>query len=302
LTDRFMTRFVLRHITEPLGQLSTGVEQIRCGNLGYRIAYRGEDEFAPVCDAFDEMALRLSESVERDRRAEQTRKDLVMGMSHDLRSPLTSIRGYAEGLRDGVPADEAARQRYVEVILDKTGDIERKVSRLLEITKLEESGYPVNVQSLALDDYVRGYGERMGGEFAAQGMQVAYRLEPVRALADTAELDRIMGNLLDNCLKYRAGAHVEVIVHTKVAEGWAELAVSDDGPGVPSENLQRIFDPLYRGDEARGVREGSGLGLSIAAASVERMGGSVCALRSETSGLCVRMRFPMPPSEGGQGA
>jgi len=294
LTDRFMTCFVFRHITEPLDRLSAGVGQIRGGNLDYRIGYEGADEFAPVCEAFDEMAQRLAGSVERDRRAEEARKELIAGMSHDLRSPLTSIRGYVEGLRDGVAADEGARQRYVGVILDKTADIEHKVSELLAMTKLDMDDYPVDLQPLALDAYVYEFLEREKEELSAQDMEVERHLEAVRAVADRAELDRIVGNLLDNCLRYRAGDHGLVSVRTGEADGRAALVISDDGPGVPEEDLARIFEPLYRGDAARsGSSEGSGLGLSIVVASVARMGGTAEAARSEAGGLSVRILLPL---------
>lgn len=303
LTDRFLTRFVLRHVTGPLDQLSAGVEQIRGGNLGYRIGYDGRDEFAPVCDAFDEMADRLAGSVERGRRSEEARKELIAGMSHDLRSPLTSIRGYAEGLRDGVAADEDARRRYVEIILDKTADIERKVSQLLTMTELDMDGYKADVRLIALDDYVRGFIEREERELAAQGMEVSCHLRPATVRADPAELDRIMGNLLDNSLKYRQRDKVAVDVRVDDAGGASMLTVSDDGPGVAEEDLARIFDPLYRGDAARGgAREGSGLGLSIVAAIARQMGGTVAATRSRAGGLSVRVSVPHAKEDEGADA
>ena len=102
MTNRFLTRFVVRRIEEPLDLLSDGARRLGDGDLDYRITYTGKDEFAPVCGAFNEMAARLKESVERTRRDEESRKELLAGISHDLRSPLTSIRAYVEGLLDGV--------------------------------------------------------------------------------------------------------------------------------------------------------------------------------------------------------
>lgn len=293
LTDRFLTRFVLGHITGPLDELTAGVEQIRNGNLDYRIGYAGDDEFAPVCDAFDEMALRLADSVERDRRDEEARKELIAGLSHDLRGPLTSIRGYAEGLRDGVPADEGARTRYVEVIIDKATDIEHRVSQLLAMTKLDMAGYRIEKQALSLDGHVRALLDRERDEFDAHGMEVDCELEPAVVFADSAELDRILDNLLDNSLKYRRGRKVRVEVTVRDTDEGGVLTVSDDGMGVPQEDLERIFDPLYRGDAARGgTQGGSGLGLSIVAASVAGMGGSVEAACADGGGLVIRIRLP----------
>jgi signal transduction histidine kinase len=299
LTDRFMTRFVLGHVTGPLGQLSQGVDQVRSGNLSHRIGYDGDDEFKPVCDAFDEMASRLADSVERDRRLEEARKDLIAGMSHDLRGPLTSIRGYAEGLRDGVAADEESRRRYTGVILEKTADMEHKVSELLALTRLDMDGYVLETRSLELDSYARDFVSRDRDDFAAQGMSVTCNLTPVTVEADPAELDRILGNLLDNSLRYRKRDEVSVEIGVASVGGCAVLSVSDDGPGVGERDLARIFEPLYRGDAARsGSREGSGLGLSIVAASASRMGGSASAGRSDAGGLSVEVRLPLAQSRG----
>jgi signal transduction histidine kinase len=293
VTDRFVTRFMLAHITEPLARLSKGVEQIREGNLDYRIGYEGDDEFAPVCSAFDEMARRLEESVERDRRGEQARKELIAGMSHDLRSPLTSIRGYAEGLRDGVASDDETRQRYVGVILEKTSEIERKVSQLLTMNKLDMEEYAPDMEPVPLGSYVRGFFERSRDDLAAQGMDVTLDLENPIVSASLTELDRIMGNILDNSLRYRKSARVAVTVSVRDEDDHAVLELSDDGPGVSDADLTRIFDALYRSDAARSNnREGTGLGLSIVAASVARMGGAVHAERSDAGGLAIVIELP----------
>ena len=130
MTNRFLTRFVVRKIEEPLDLLSEGARRLGEGDLDYRIAYAGKDEFVPVCGAFNEMAARLKESVERTRRDEESRKELLAGISHDLRSPLTSIRAYVEGLLDGVAQTEESKQRYLRTIRTKAEDIDRLVSQL----------------------------------------------------------------------------------------------------------------------------------------------------------------------------
>jgi len=301
-TDRFLTKFVLVHVTRPLDQLSAGVEQIRAGNLAYRIDYQEHDEFRPVCDAFDEMALRLKQSVENDRRGEQARKQLIAGMSHDLRSPLTSIRGYAEGLRDGVASSEDAKARYLDVILDKTSVIEYRLSQLLTMTKLDMDEYPLEMRAVWLDRFVTAFLQRKEGQLYEQGMDVTACVDHVAALADTGELERILTNVRENSLRYRERERVAVCVNVRDTSDAAELSVEDDGPGVPDESLERIFDVLYREDTARSeLREGSGLGLAIVAASAGRMHGTVHAERSPQGGLSVIVRLPRASSdEAGQ--
>lgn len=119
LTNRFLTRFVFRRISEPLKTLSEGVHQIRDGNLSHRIAYSEKDEFLPICEDFNEMAERLRTSVEQLQKEEESRKELLAGISHDIRSPLTSIRAYVEGLLDGVAVTPEKQRAYLCVIQKK---------------------------------------------------------------------------------------------------------------------------------------------------------------------------------------
>ena len=159
MTNRFLTRFVIRKIEEPLDLLSEGARRLGEGDLDYRITYAGEDEFAPVCGAFNEMAVRLKESVERTRRDEESRKELLAGISHDLRSPLTSIRAYVEGLLDGVAQTDETKQRYLRTIRTKAEDIDRLVSQLFLYSKLDLEGVPIEVRPIQLDQFVAGFVE-----------------------------------------------------------------------------------------------------------------------------------------------
>ena len=154
MTNRFLTRFVVRKIEEPLDLLSEGARRLGDGDLDYRIVYAGEDEFAPVCTAFNEMAARLKDSVGRTRRDEESRKELLAGISHDLRSPLTSIRAYVEGLLDGVAKTEEAKQRYLHTIHTKAEDIDRLVSQLF--LYLELNNYQVEIASDGITGLERG--------------------------------------------------------------------------------------------------------------------------------------------------
>ncbi|GHU77973.1 hypothetical protein AGMMS49992_27380 [Clostridia bacterium] len=126
-TNRFLTKFVFRKIEQPLDMLSQGVRQIKNGNLDHRIEYEGQDEFQPVCEDFNEMAVRLKTSVDETLKNEQSRKELIAGISHDLRSPLTSIKAYVEGLIDGVAVTPEAQREYLHTIKTKTDDISKMV-------------------------------------------------------------------------------------------------------------------------------------------------------------------------------
>ena len=150
LTNRFLTRFVFRKIEEPLNILTNGVHEIRDGNLDYRISYQRHDEFRPVCEAFNEMAARLKQSVLLTQQQEKSRKELLAGISHDIRSPLTSIQAYVEGLLDGVAKTPAAQRKYLETIKVKAENLAKIVSQLFLFSKMELGECPGNPCSLQL--------------------------------------------------------------------------------------------------------------------------------------------------------
>ena len=288
LTNRFLTRFVVRRIEEPLDLLSAGVRRIGEGDLDYRIDYAGKDEFAPVCQAFNDMAQRLKDSVDRTRRDEESRKELLAGISHDLRSPLTSIRAYVEGLRDGVPRTEEDRQRYLRTIHTKTLDIDRLVSQLFLYSKLDMDGVPTENRPIQLDRFVSELAAELEGDYRERGLALTLgELAPVTVSADPEQLRRVLTNIWDNSAKYKEREMGTVCI---ALSGDGRLTLSDDGPGVPEETLPKLFDAFYRSDPARkNPAGGSGLGLAIAAKAVRNMGGTIRAYDPPTGGLAVEI-------------
>lgn len=168
LTNRFLTRFVFRRIEQPLTLLADGVHQIRDGNLDFRITYDGKDEFAPVCADFNEMAERLRRSIEQTLRQEESRKELMASISHDLRSPLTSIKAYVEGLLDGVARTPEMQRRYLGTIKSKAEDIDRMVSQIFLFSKMELEEYPVHPEPLWLDEEVDSLMRSAAPEYRAR--------------------------------------------------------------------------------------------------------------------------------------
>ena len=290
LTNRFLTRFMFRRVEEPLELLTDGVSHISAGSLDYTIRYDHTDEFRPVCEAFNDMAERLRTSAERSAAEEQSRRELFAGISHDLRSPLTSVRAYTEALLDGVAKTPEDTRRYLSKIRLHEAEIEHMVEALFLYTKMELKDYPVHLQEVRLDRELM----RFCSENPADGhLEVDLSgVAPLSVVADPFLLERIVLNLFDNSRKYRRGevAHVRV---TAQAEGdHVLLSVADDGIGVVPELLPRLFDPFYRTDPARNnPAGGSGLGLAIVREAVSHLGGSVWAENVVGGGLDIRIRL-----------
>lgn len=182
LTDLYLTRYLFRHISQPLDTLTAGVARIRDGDLDTPIGYTEADEFKAACDAVDEMAARLKASLEQQA-AQQQKQELIAGMSHDLKSPLTAIRAYTEGLLEGVAQDEATRQRYLQTIYAKETDMETLVNRLFAFAKMDVSAYPVRLEPLALRPALETVAEEQEGvaqEQLSRLFDVFYRGDAAR--------------------------------------------------------------------------------------------------------------------------
>ena len=303
LTGGFLSRFVLRHVTGPLDQLAEGTRRIRDGDLDYRLPEGRDDEFAPVYEDFNQMAVRLQDSVEQRRRLERRRSELVTGLSHDLRSPLTSIQAYSEGLLDGVARTPERRRDYVERILAKSREMGDLISQMSDVARVGRDVEASSLEPLDLAAFVGGWVEENRASYELRGATVACDASPAAVRADAGLLSRMLANLLDNCLRYAAGEDgacaIRVSCGAAPRGGGAWVAVDDDGPGVEPGTESRLFDLFYRGDAARSrTAEGHGIGLAVVSLGMERMGGTVEASRSGLGGLRVTMRFPAPAAGG----
>lgn len=283
-TNVYLTRSLFRHISEPLELLVAGVERVERGDLDTPIAYTGADEFKAACDAVDLMAVKLKTALETEQHRQQSRKELIAGMSHDLKSPLTSIRAYSEALRDGVANTPAQRQRYIETICRKEQEIEEMVERLFTFSKLDLSEEPLDIVCLNVREVVSA----VAADYTSQADVRLDKLPDCAVLADRNQLRRIVKNILDNAVRYCRQPRPEIRISG--AEQGEMLAVSfaDNGPGVSPEVLPKLFDVFYRADPARDrTQEGSGLGLAIVKRAAEQMGGTAWAELSPDGGLCI---------------
>lgn len=294
ITNRFLTKFVFQKIEHPLDILSDGVRQISDGNLEHRIVYECQDEFAPICADFNEMAARLKASVELTKQHEQSRKELLAGISHDLRSPLTSIRAYVEGLLDGIAKTPENQKGYLEIIKNKAEDIDRMLSKIFLFSKMELGEYPDNPELLRLDDEVRQFIRALGTEYEEKGLILsANDLVPATVSADPDQLRRVLTNIMENSAKYKIKDTGTLTISLREDNGGYRLSLCDDGPGVPKEALSHLFEVFYRSDPSRqNPHRGSGLGLAIAANAILRMKGTIEAKTGKNGGLEIVIWLP----------
>lgn len=287
-TNLYLTRNLFTHIQKPLNALMQGVKRIEDGNLDSPIAYEEQDEFRMACDAVDAMAVRLKKSLSEQQREQQRKQELIAGMSHDLKSPLTTIRAYTEALLEGVAPDEPTRQRYLQTIYARETDLEALVNRLFELAKLGASEYPMHLKALPLQETLHHILNTCDHEGISVDCDAVI---DCTVLADRELLQRVLNNLVDNSRKYGANA---LSFGSVCEKDTVTLWMEDNGPGVPEEQLPCLFEPFYRGDAARTKPgAGSGLGLAVVKKSMQQMGGNVRAENAPGGGLRIVMQLPM---------
>ena len=296
LTNRFLIRFVFRKIAEPLQILAEGVHQIRDGNLTHRIIYTEPDEFQPVCEDFNDMAGRLRASVLQSQKEEEGRKELLASISHDIRSPLTSIRAYVEGLLDGVADTSEKRAAYLSTIQKKAVEMDAMVKKLFLFSKMDMGAYPYSPERLDAVKEIVDFIQASAKEYRRRGLVIEIGSMPQNAViaADPTYFRSILMNLLDNSAKYKDKEVGAVSIQAEIAGQFFQLYVDDDGPGVPPEVLPKLFDVFYRNDPSRkNPNQGSGLGLAIVWKAIERMDGSICAENLPQGGLRMAIKIPL---------
>ena len=295
LANRFLTQFVFRRVVSSLDTLTYGVGQVRDGNLEYRIEYTEQDEFSDVCSDFNDMAMRLLDSVKARQKDEANRKELIAGISHDLRTPLTSVKAYIEGIEQGLAAAPEARARYIETIKRKTRDLEQIIETLFLFSKLDLGEFPYRMEQVCLSEELSGIVSGVKDEYGRRGLNIS----PVRGMCaasvkiDSVQLRCAVINILENSVKYKHRESVDMDIEISCDERSVTLSLTDNGPGVPPETLTKLFDVFYRSDASRSdPGRGSGLGLAITAKIIESFGGAIKAELPAGGGLSVIITLP----------
>jgi signal transduction histidine kinase len=294
LFSLLFSRVQVKRIMRPINALADAAQRVEHGDLSTPIDYQGQDEFSAVCAAFDHMQSHLLEEREKNLAYEQARTDLVAGISHDLRTPLTSIKGYIKGLRDGVANTPEKQAQYLDVAYRKSCDMDRLLQRLFYFSRLETGNLPLFLVSTDLAAFVARFAKETQEELAHLGGEVILTTDgaPHPVLLDEEQMYRVLTNLKENALRYGGVAPLRLTLEVTGQEDRAVLRFADNGHGVPEEQLSHLFDQFWRGDQARGCGrgEGSGLGLYIVKYILAAHGGSVQAHNDQ--GLVFTMTIP----------
>lgn len=294
IVNASLSGWIVRSIMQPLNILKNGTRRIADGDLEWELDYHKKDEFGEVCGEFDRMRGHLKESVETQIQYEQYRRELIAGISHDLRTPLTSIKGYSEGLQDGIAGTPEMQKRYFEAIHTRALDMEALVDSLTVFSRLENRNHRYQMELVDMKEYLEqlltDYKEEARQKKITQLMDCNARDTQVKL--DVQEMHRVFVNLFENSVKYRTQERSVIKITLDERGNDLEIRVADDGPGVPEAELTHIFTSFYRGDASRtSPGSGSGLGLAIVKQIVEGHGGKVYAYNDH--GLVMVILLPL---------
>ena len=291
LTSVLLIFWIYHGVLRKVDILVTGAHKIEEGDLDFTIDIKGRDELASVGVAFEEMRQRLWEDANRRMIEEQNQRQLISNIAHDLKTPLTAIRGYSEGLMDGVAVTPEKRRSYVTTIFNKAQEMDVLLNELTAYAKLETNRIPYRFLRLSAKEYFNDLTEELRMDLTNRGAKLVYynyAEEDAFFVADPIQMGRVFHNVIDNSMKY-AREDEPLVVHFGV---WPEekrlhIEIKDNGLGIAAGDLPHVFERLYRGDPSRTSAGGSGIGLSIVKKIVEDHGGTVEVISSEGRGTTV---------------
>ena len=280
--------WIYRSIAVPLVKLRKATQNIKEGNLDFVLEVEGKDEFSQLCQDFEEMRKRLKESTEEKILMDKENKELISNISHDLKTPITAVKGYVEGIMDGVADTPEKMDRYVRTIYNKTNEMDHLINELTFYSKIDTNRIPYTFSKLNVDDYFSDCAEEVGLELETRGIQLYYANyveKDVLVIADGEQIRRVIHNIISNAIKYMDKPKGVIQIRVKDVGDFIQVEIEDNGKGIASKDLTYIFDRFYRTDVSRNSSKGgSGIGLSIVRKILEDHGGKVWATSREGIG------------------
>ena len=273
--------WIYRSIAVPLVKLKKATKNIKEGNLDFVLEVEGNDEFSQLCQDFEEMRKRLKESTEEKILMDKENKELISNISHDLKTPITAVKGYVEGIMDGVADTPEKMDRYVRTIYNKTNEMDHLINELTFYSKIDTNRIPYTFSKLNVEDYFSDCAEELGLEMETRGIELVYANyveKGVQVIADGEQIRRVIHNIVSNAIKYMEKPRGIIQLRVKDVGDFIQVEIEDNGKGIAAKDLPYTFDRFYRTDVSRNSSKGgSGIGLSIVKKIMEDHGGKVWA-------------------------
>jgi len=274
LTALLLMAWIYGGINAPLKKLKAATQNIKDGNLDFVLDVEGEDEISELCRDFEEMRQRLKETSVQKVEYDKENKELISNISHDLKTPITAVKGYVEGIMDGVANTPEKMDKYIRTIYNKANEMDRLINELTFYSKIDTNRIPYTFSKINVIDY-------LGVELEAEGIELSYFNyvdKDVQVIADAEQISRVISNIIGNSVKYLDKPKGYISIRVKDVGDFIQIEIEDNGKGIAAKDLPMIFDRFYRTDASRNSSQGgSGIGLSIVKKIIDDHGGKIWA-------------------------
>lgn len=281
VTALLLSWWIYTGINVPLMKLRKATRNIVEGNLDFTLEVTGDDEISGLCRDFEEMRRHLRESNEEKMQYDRESKELISNISHDLKTPITAIKGYVEGIMDGVADTPEKMDRYIRTIYNKANDMDRLINELTFYSKIDTNRIPYVFKKINVSSYFEDCCEEVGLDLESKNIHFSYHNyvdEKVEVIADAEQIKRVIDNIIANSIKYMDKERGSISIRVKDVGDFVQVEIEDNGKGISAKDLPYIFDRFYRTDASRNSSMGgSGIGLSIVRKIVEDHGGRIWA-------------------------
>lgn len=291
LTSIVLTQWVYKGFFEPINRLNVAMQQIAEGNFEYSLTSEDTNEIGELYRNYEDMRLRLKESTEEKIQNERQNRELVSNISHDLKTPITAIKGYVEGIMDGVADTPEKMDRYIKTIYTKANDMNRLINELTYYSGIDSNRIPYNFHRINLADFFQDCVEDVGLDLESKNIELNYSnlVDPsTRIIADPEQLKKVIDNIVGNSIKYIDKPKGVINIRILDEVDSVRVEIEDNGKGISTKDLGKIFERFYRTDASRNSSTGgSGIGLSIVKKIIEDHGGYIWATSKDGEGTCL---------------
>lgn len=290
-TSIVLTRWIHRGVFNPINDLNVAMRKIKEGNFDYVLQTDAKGEIGDLYRNYEDMRLRLKESLEENQESEKQNRELVSNISHDLKTPITAIKGYVEGILDGVAVTPEKMDKYIKTIYNKANDMERLINELTYYSGIDNNRIPYNFHRINVADYFGDCVEEVGLDLEQKNIELNYSnlVQPdTVVIADPEQMKKVINNIISNSVKYMDKPHGEIDIRILDESDSIRIEIEDNGKGIAQKDLPKIFERFYRTDASRNSAQGgSGIGLSIVRKIIEDHGGYIWATSKENEGTCM---------------
>lgn len=294
ITNIYTSQQISKAILKPISNLQVAAGEISRGNLQHQIIEEGDREIQELCRDWETMRIKLMELIHTQLKYEDNRKMLIGSISHDLKTPVTSIKGYVEGILDGVAASPQKLEKYLKTISLKAEQVDRLIDDLMLYSKLDLKQTPFQMERTNVGGYLRRCLVESRPE--TERSQVMFRFtnelkDDCFVLLDQEQMRRVIINIIDNSQKYLPRGQGEIHVLLRETKTSVIMEFRDNGCGILEKDLPHVFERFYRADHARDGIKGSGLGLAISKQIVEGNNGRIWAVSPPEGGAAIMISF-----------